>query len=54
MPGTLVHQLIASDPDVEDPSGLEYQVVDPVSAVDSSGKPVSNPSNVGVFNSNRY
>lgn len=42
-----MHQLIASDPDVEDPNGLEYQV-DAVSAVDSSGKPVGNPSNVEV------
>jgi len=48
-PGTLVHQLLASDPDVEDPNGLEYSIVEPISAVDSSGKPVTDSNAVAVI-----
>jgi hypothetical protein len=48
-PGTLVHQLLASDPDVEDPNGLEYSIVDPIIAVDSRGKRLTDVSSARDF-----
>ncbi|XP_076043934.1 cadherin 87A isoform X2 [Oratosquilla oratoria] len=37
-PGYVLYQLIATDPDVESPDGLQFSVVEPISAVDKDGR----------------
>ncbi|XP_059478412.1 cadherin-87A [Neocloeon triangulifer] len=47
--GTMVHQLLADDPDVEGPDGLEYAIVEPYSFVDTSGKQVTPSDELKAF-----
>ncbi|XP_065338532.1 cadherin-87A [Cloeon dipterum] len=52
--GTVVHQLLATDPDVDSPDSLEYAIIEPYSFVDTSGKQVAATDELkGLFEVNK-
>ncbi len=51
--GELCLRLNATDPDVEDAANLVYSIVEPITAVNSDGKPVENPIFKSFFDINQ-